>query len=509
MQDTVIEVVRKKTAIFNVDLLLFFLIITVYGYFHGAGGWNQISRFDAMLAFAEPHRIDSGTFRIDRFMTDPERNINTGDWSYYNGHYYSNKAPGTMLLGGVIYFVLYHAERLLGIDPSQEAALMLNLYLINLLLSGALGALAMVAFRRFLLHLGSSSGLATGLSLVLAFTTILFPYSTQLWGHPTATWFILLALFGLTSQRPLSTFLSGFFAGMAVLSDYLSAVVAFALIVVVAVKYRAALVWFLAGSVLPAVAFFLYHNACFGSCLALATDYSNPQFHDEDAIMKMFVLPGPHNIKIAGKLLFSLQRGLIVQMPVLLFSLVGMVYWLMRSRRDPLLWASAFCMVALLIVNSSFNGWHGGASVSARYQIVALPFWILCIRELPWKRVTRVLFIPVAVWSGINMLVLALVTPLIRPFAAHFDSNPLYGWAYGTITGDQMAIPRTFRFDIYGIEVWSTCNFGTLLGLRGSSTLLPLFAVAVLACLLYYCVLRGGAEPGLTNFKGAASDRSS
>ena len=106
----------------RVDAVLFCLVVLIYGFFHGGGGPNQNSRFDAMVSFVEPGTADSGTFRIDRFMSDgsgglidpTRRGGNTMDWSWYpphgranpvleageiQGHYYSNKAPGPILLG--------------------------------------------------------------------------------------------------------------------------------------------------------------------------------------------------------------------------------------------------------------------------------------------------------------------------------------------------------------------------------------------------------------------------
>ena len=54
--------------------------------------WNQNSRFDLVVALVEDH-----TFQIDKYVA------NTGDYALYDGHYYSDKAPGMALLGLPVY----------------------------------------------------------------------------------------------------------------------------------------------------------------------------------------------------------------------------------------------------------------------------------------------------------------------------------------------------------------------------------------------------------------------
>src|SRR5579864_2574763 len=57
-----------------------------YAYFYQGTGWNQNSHFDMARALAEQHSV-----RIDSYEW------NTGDKAFYQGHYYSDKAPGMAL----------------------------------------------------------------------------------------------------------------------------------------------------------------------------------------------------------------------------------------------------------------------------------------------------------------------------------------------------------------------------------------------------------------------------
>ena len=73
------------------DSIPFFAILAVtlfisYAYFYQAGGWNQNSRFDLVRAI-----LERGTVRIDAYAQ------NTGDKATFDGHAYSDKAPGQAL----------------------------------------------------------------------------------------------------------------------------------------------------------------------------------------------------------------------------------------------------------------------------------------------------------------------------------------------------------------------------------------------------------------------------
>src|SRR5512146_1282369 len=75
------------------SLMLFVVLISCYAYFFPRwADWNQNSRFDLVLAL-----VDDGTLAIDKYVD------NTGDYAYYSGHYYSDKAPGLAILGVPVY----------------------------------------------------------------------------------------------------------------------------------------------------------------------------------------------------------------------------------------------------------------------------------------------------------------------------------------------------------------------------------------------------------------------
>src|SRR4026208_2023995 len=68
-------------------ILIFCLLMFCYSYVHQRPGWNQNSRLDLLHAIFV-HK----TLKIDAYHE------NTGDKSIHNGHYYSDKAPGIVVL---------------------------------------------------------------------------------------------------------------------------------------------------------------------------------------------------------------------------------------------------------------------------------------------------------------------------------------------------------------------------------------------------------------------------
>jgi len=477
---------RPDRLIGRAEIWLLLVVIVGAAYFHGGASWNQNARLDAIFTFVEPgtHRW---TFRLDPFLPNPDRGINTGDWTRVGDHYYANKAPGTMLLGTVGYLPLYTIERAIGIDLDRPPVQQLNAYLINLWVSVIPLAVAIACWSRLV---GQRAGRVAGVGLALLtfFGTALFPYATQLWGHTTAAAFVMLAVVAFEATRSNQARLAaatGACIGMAVLSDFLALPVLVALGIAIARRDRRELLWFGLGGSGPALLLLLYQWYSFGSPWHLPTDGTNPMFVDDARALGLFGWP-------SGVALFQMTvgpyRGLFVQMPLLIAAGIGFARWRRRDRADPLLWVCLGSSVATLVWVSTFNGWHGGATVSARYLIVVLPLFALALRELPRDRRGRRLLLTLAVPSLLIMLAIAAVSPLVGEYAM----NPLYSeiwlrfWA-GALHPHVLAI-RLQALDPNpawrAITAW---NWGDLLGLPGLTRLLPWIALvatgSTIACL--------------------------
>lgn len=460
------------------DFAIFMLIISVFSYFFACGGGNQNARFNPVYSFVEPGTNDFLTFRMNRFILNPKLN-NTCDWSYYEGNYYSNKAPGSIFIGTAVYLPLFWLEELLGIPWNYPYVEILNAYIINFFVSVLIVGLGILFFYKLLLIKEFPIRKALFLSLILAFSTMIFPYSTELWGHPTAMAFIIFALYNMEKGNNKNIALAGFFAGFATLTDYLALFITFALGVFIIINNRKKLFWYVIGGVLPMLLMLAYHYFCFGNIFNTPTTFTNPIFLQKNAFLGLF---STISWKVFMKLLIGLERGLLPVMPILVFSFIGFYFYLKAQKKD-LIYAmfSITTLFLILFVNASFIYWFGGNSACARYQIIAMPFWVLLIGGIPNKRSWNIPLIIVSLFSAFNMLCITCVC--VQTYGD--DTNPVYGTIYPHFFKGEFNIfnypIRLQRFH----EQWSSFanatswNIGNLLGLKAWFSLIPLLIIVI------------------------------
>ena len=406
----------------RVAATLILLILGAESAFYHLGGWNQYARVAATVAFVEPGTPYTRTFRIDGLKDDGER-LATGDWAESpRGGFYSNKAPGVSWLGIVPYFLLYHAERLAGLDPKAGRLTHINVWALNLWLSVFWNIVAALALLRRLPGLGvhSRAGAAV-VAVVYSCATLVLPFSCSPWGHPTAAAFILLGTLDVAEGSRARCALGGFWLGMAVLTEYLAGTsLVIAALFILSGPDREERLWkFILGSAAPVAALLLYHEFAFGNYFTTAASLSNPTFLAPGRAAGLFGLPNPDSLV---RMLFAPGRGLFWQTPVLLLSVAGAVSWYRSGKRRLLALLAANIAVYALAV-SSLAAYQGGQTTSMRYLIIALPSFCLLLPDLhafPYRKTFLVLF---AV-SAANMFVLAATSTM------YLSEFPLSEFAY-------------------------------------------------------------------------------
>ena len=433
------------------EFWLLALVLFGYGYFDNGHNWNHISRFDAIFSFVEPDSADPLSFRIDHFLADPKRGLNTGDWARnpsHGEHYYSNKAPGPILLGVPVYAALYSAEALLSATPESRHWTRVNTWLLNLLLTVVPAAFGAILFRRLLCtRLRLHAYPATLLTGVLCFCTAMFPYATQFWGHVSAASFGVISLYFLCLRTRAGDIWSGFFVSLAVLSDYGSAITLLSFALLLATGRRgAASIRFALGGLPGLCAFGAYHVSAFGSWFAPATLFNNPRFG----------APGEafgFQFDALFGLSASAEHGLFWFMPVLLLAIPGA--FLARSREGGELRNLALVNAAgFAAMNLFFLGWHGGACLGPRYLIPSLPFWVLLLAPLtgllrvrgPLAAIGASIALVATGVSGANMALLALRSPSLSRAESGSSREPSLtgplGRAYTALLAGELAPPE-------------------------------------------------------------------
>jgi hypothetical protein len=87
--------------------LVFLLLFLAYAYFYQDPGYNGNSRLGLTFAL-----VQEGRLTIDSFHE--REGTETGDKSFYNGHYYTDKAIGSSLLAAVFYLPIYTSRAPVG-----------------------------------------------------------------------------------------------------------------------------------------------------------------------------------------------------------------------------------------------------------------------------------------------------------------------------------------------------------------------------------------------------------
>ncbi len=475
----------------RLELLLFGVVFFSYGYFYNGAGWNQNSRLNTIFAFVEPDTTDQYSFRINQFISDPENGVNTGDWAKFGVDYYSNKAPGPALLGIPLYFGLFHLETAIGIPPLADGPSLINAYLIHLLVTVLPISIAAIFFFQIILNLDRSSKRKALFFCACLFSgTLIFPYSTQLWGHVTAAAFVIIAYSFYLRGTSASATISGIAIGFAVLSEYSCAICLAILLIALLAEHKWRMTFsFLLGGLIPLFLFAIYHKMCFGQFITVANVYNNPYFLDTEGLGNIIGLINP---KAVVDITVSPYRGLFFYMPVLIFSVVASV----RTRfakEHTIYWLCIANILGFLLMNFAFNGWHGGACIGPRYQIPVLPFYVILMTLLPKTLVVYSIQIVLLLVSSMNMLLATIISPIVPSSVA----NPLaryYEGLYQMIfTGQNFIHPFTLPVRLQSrssetVKELSAFNLGEIGGLTGLASLLPWIIVLSTATYLLYSV---------------------
>ncbi len=495
---------------------LFVLLFVSFAYFYQAGGWNQNSRFALVRAIT-----NDGTLRIDPYQG------NTGDKSFFDGHFYSDKAPGQALAAVATVAPVRLIYRAFGGDPESFAGLALLSWVATVFTVGLLTASAGVVLFDLARDWGASSDAALFAALTFGLATPMWFLATIFIGHALAASCLLVAFAAaarvsaereLTPMRPVAWsaypesrdrrhgLLVGLGAGWATVSEFPAAVPA-----VLLAGWTLASAWPLGrrrafrlvaamtgGAVASAVVLMLYQWACFGSPFHLAYSSESGDFGGMHQGLFGITRPTWHALY---QILIGEYRGLLPLSPLMLAAPLGLVL-LLRRPGPPAQGAIVASTIALfyVLLNASYHYWEGGWSLGPRHLAPALPFLCLGLPPL-WHaggRRGRTALLAAAVLSfGVSTIsVSTMVQPpanVARPF------RELIWPAFRD--GDLALNTQTFVHHTVDAARWRThedpkaaFNLGMKLGLDGHASLLPLAVIWVLCGAALYRARRSEAR---------------
>jgi hypothetical protein len=464
-------------------------------YFYEGGGWNQNSRFDLLRAIVEKH-----TLQIDAYHE------NTGDKARYNGHYYSDKAPGQVFLAVPVALAARPALRVVGVDPESARGEMALSYLVGAFTVAFTTALAAVCLYFLAIRFGCGSTAAAFGALVMGLGTPMWAYASVFWAHALVGACLVLgyasALKVRESALPRADFLwalaAGLAAGWATVTEYpaapASAILAF-LALSQAWPRGAAARWRVVagvgvGAAICVTVLLGYLHAAFGS---FRPSYS---YYDANSFTFMqqhgyLGLTYPHPDRLL-KLLFQCRRGLFFASPIALAAIPGL-YWLWKEKEHR---AAALAAAAIsgyyFLFNASFYEWKGGQAFGPRYASACIP--LMCVGlPLAWQRATgrwRGVLIALALCSVMFALMVVSTTSEL----SMVDSCPMIQTVWPAFWSGQIALNRDSMLTVAeagSSGKYGAFNLGQLLGLHGLASLIPLLAMWGVAGILWRRICRG------------------
>jgi len=217
--------VRRATV--SELLLVYLMAVTAFGYF--VGTWqdgNTYSRLSLVVALTQERRFEIDTPQL----AEQWRQFRTQDRSFHNGHYYSDKAIGSSLVGAMAWApvraVLQSTGTTVELRVFKVLATFLGMSIVCALLAPMVyGFVTGVA--------GSRQALLVTSAIV--FGTSVFKYSTGFYGHVPAALCLLgsgLIWFRARQRQHLSwfqVFASCFLTGFMVVTEYPTGVLALVL----------------------------------------------------------------------------------------------------------------------------------------------------------------------------------------------------------------------------------------------------------------------------------------
>jgi hypothetical protein len=479
---------EKSSSHRKIAILLGVVTFLSFIYFYEGGGWNQNSRFDFLRAIVERH-----TLQIDAYHE------NTQDKAHFQGHYYSDKAPGLVFLALPFALTARPALRMVGVDPESPRGEVALSYLVSAGAVALPAALAGVCL--FFLGLrfgGGSTGAAFG-TVVMCLGTPMWAYAGLFWAHALVGACLVFGFAAAMKVRDSKSAREDFFwalavglaAGWATVTEYpaapASAMLAF-LALSQAWSRGTGARWRVVAGVgvgagLCLIVLLSYLHAAFG---AFRPSYS---YYDPNSFSFMqqqgyLGLTYPHPDRLL-KLLFGCSRGLLFASPVVVAAPVGL-WWLgkEKSHRAAAIAAAAIAAYYFLF-NASFYWWKAGLSFGPRYAGACIP--LLCVGlAVAWGRATPAWRRVLVGLAGCSVFVALMVVSTDSQLSMQ-DGCPVVHSAWPAFRTGQVAMNRESMLTAgeAGGRL-GAFNLGQLIGLRGLGSLIPLFLIWGVAALVWW-----------------------
>ncbi len=450
----------------KIGLIIFFVLLLSYLFFsQNYKNSNIVSRMGLTLSI-----LQERTVKINRFHEA------TIDKAYYNGDYYSDKAPGIALSSLPVSAVVYNILRIFDPNPvfiigdKVTNSFGLLVYFSTIITSGLLTACTALALYFIALHIGASIPGAVFAMVSFGLATQAWGWATALFGHAMASACLFLGFAAIyysslfkhdRHKVALLGFATGALLAWAIVAEY-TAVFASAIIGVYGFSSlrkwgRTAKFQFItcasAGFLLFILPLIIYNYVAFGSPFSVGYNY----VQSFEGMKEGFFGISIPDFNILIRLIISPYRGLLWFSPILLLTPIA-IYLLWRNHKNNKIALMVIALAAYyLLVNSAYHYWHGGFSTGPRHLTAIIPFLCLPL-SLIWTN-ARSTYKPLVVILFFISFIIALLSVSVTMYSPEKIGNPLFDFLIpGLLNGDARNIVliilrklnEPFRSEIFG-----------------------------------------------------------
>ena len=456
--------------------------------------WNSASRVALALSM-----VEEGNLSIDSYHRA------TKDKAYYNGRYYSDKAPGMSFmalpyaaaakfglnsLSSHIGWVEYEGDKILWVDKKgniTEPFRFVN-QIVTVLTSGLITVITALAIYFVAISLGATLGGAAFGALAYGLVTPAWGWATAFFGHASAggclflgfaAVFFILHRPGSTARDLLLGFVSGALLSWAVVIEYTSAP---ASIIIAVYGIYNARVWeqgrlvrvllsAAAGAVIFISPLLIYNHAIMGDAFGSLYRY-NVLFPNMKEGFYGLMYP---NIEVLIKLLFSSRYGILWFSPLLIAAPLALwTLWRYKGSKSLVITLTAIA-VYYLLWNSSYINWTGGGSTVPRFLTPMLPFLCLPLAVL-WSRSGKIFKAVLLALFTLSFLISLMSVSVSMTIGDISEMNMVA----------EFLIPRFLAGHIQKVSLPVKLIFPSPVveGYNGQLALIPLYVI-IAACLIY------------------------
>ncbi len=401
------------------EFKLFLSIAVIYFIFIHWVGDNEWSRFALTQAI-----VDEGKFQLDSYANT------TGDRAYFNGHYYSDKAPGTAFLSIPFYLL---AKNLLPnnsisdemtvtdktnniiFNPQPSPALKLTSVLSTFVFSSLLTIATAYLLYRLSFDFFKEKRLRYLVPVIYALGSLAFPNALIFYGHAAATFFTFSAFYifyytGKKFKDQKYQLFAGLMAGTAFLIEYTTLIITIGIILAYFISRKITyLPTFSLGFLVLFSVVLIYNQVNFGDPLnfsyiglewtserlasqvdlsyintKLSTEIKLGDLSKKEEFSRLFSILNlnptfyDYHIQTITRILFFPERGLLFYSPIFVISLIGLAYMFKTNKLFAAL-ILFFFLSFLWFLSTPYLPWWGGASFGMRHLNLIVPFLVFAM----------------------------------------------------------------------------------------------------------------------------------